>query len=437
MTYAGKRVLVLGLGRSGAAAARVLVRAGAHVVGYDRDPARGTELPGGMQRASGDAPPAFDAFDAVVQSPGFPAAAHPRLLPEVDLAVEFLSAPIAGVTGSNGKSTTTTLLGEMLAESGQRVAVGGNLGTALCDFVGLELERVVAELSSFQLEHARRLHADVAVLLNLAPDHFDRHGTLEAYGAAKARLAELQQPGDALVANLDDVWARRVAARSPARVVYFSERERPKRGAFLAGPDFVVAHEGGEWLRLPRAELSWACRTPIQNALAAAAAAAECGAQPDAVRRVLARFAGLPHRATLVCERAGVRWIDDSKATNPAAAARSLGALDAPVIWIAGGRNKGLDFAELRPFVSRVRIALLIGEAAGELAAALGGALESVAVGSLESAVAEAARRAQSGDVVLLAPACTSLDQFRSFEERGDRFAALARALPASGGAPC
>lgn len=428
MTYARKRVLVLGLGRSGSAAARALVRAGARVVAYDRDAERAAELPAGVERVGGATPPAFDAFDAVIQSPGFPVAAHPRLVPEVDLAAELFSAPIAGVTGSNGKSTTTTLLGEMLAESGQRVAVGGNLGTALCDFVGRDVQRVVAELSSFQLEHARRLHADVAVLLNLAPDHLDRHGTLEAYGAAKARLAELQQPGDALVANLDDAWARRTAARAPARVVFFSERERPKRGAFVDGADLVVAHESGEWLRVPRAELSWACRTPLQNALAAAAAAAECGAQPAAVRRVLARFEGLPHRAQLVCERDGVRWIDDSKATNPAAAARSLAALESPVIWIAGGRNKGLDFAELLPFVSRVRTALLIGEAAPELEAALRGALETMRSETLERAVAEAARRARPGDAVLLAPACTSLDQFRNFEERGTRFAALARA---------
>jgi UDP-N-acetylmuramoylalanine--D-glutamate ligase len=415
----------------------VLAGLGARVVGYDRDPARAAELPAAVERVTGPVAPAFDAFDAVIQSPGFPAPAHPKLVPEVDLAAELLRAPIAGVTGSNGKSTTTTLLGQMLAESGQRVAVGGNLGTALCDFVGRDVERVVAELSSFQLEHARHLRADVAVLLNLAPDHFDRHGTLEAYGAAKARLAELQQPGDALVANLDDAWARRVAARSPARVVFFSERERPKRGACLDGADLLVAHEGGEWLRVPHAELSWACRTPLQNALAAAAAAAECGARPEAVRRVLARFEGLPHRARLVCERGGVRWIDDSKATNPAAAARSLAALEAPVVWIAGGRNKGLDFAELLPSVSRVRVALLVGEAAPELAAALGGALETRSVGTLERAVAEAARIARPGDIVLLAPACTSLDQFRSFEERGERFAALARALPDGGAVSC
>ncbi len=437
MNYTGQRVLVLGLGRSGAAAARALAALGARVVGYDRDPARGGDLAPAVERVGGAAPPDFDGFGRVIQSPGFPARAHPKLWPEVDLAADLLRAPIAGVTGSNGKSTTTTLLGEMLAESGQRVAVGGNLGTALCEFVGRDVDRVVAELSSFQLEHARRLHADVAVLLNLAPDHFDRHGSLEAYGAAKARLAELQRPGDALVANLDDAWARRVAGRSPARVSYFSERERPKRGACVEGADVVVAREGGEWLRVPRAELSWACRTPLANALAAAAAAAECGADPAAVRRVLARFEGLPHRARVVCERGGVRWIDDSKATNPAAAARSLGAQECPVIWIAGGRNKGLDFAELLPSLARVRVALLVGEAAPELAAALGGAFETRSVGTLERAVAEAAQLARRGDAVLLAPACTSLDQFQNFEERGRRFAELVRALPDAGDTPC
>ncbi len=439
MNRTGKRALVLGLGRSGRAALRVLTADGARVAVYDRDPALGADLPAEVERLGGPTPPAFDAFDLVVASPGFPVAAHPRLIPEVDLAAEHLTAPIVGVTGSNGKSTTTTLLGEILAESGQRVAVGGNLGVALCEFVGRDVDRVVAELSSFQLEHARELRARVAVRLNLAPDPLDRHGTLAAYGVAKARLAELQRPEDALVANFDDDWARGIARRSKARVSFFSEVAQPVPGAFLDGEDVVVAGARGEIARIPRAELSLASRSPIQNALAALAAAAECGATPDGMRRALERFAGLPHRARLVCTRAGVRFVDDSKATNPAAAARSLAAHAAPIVWIAGGRNKGLDLRELAGSARGVRAAILVGEAAGELERALAGKVAVVVAGTLEKAVPEAARRARPGDVVLLAPACTSLDQFKNFEERGQRFAELARALPGSPAedAPC
>lgn len=437
MSRGGERALVLGLGRSGRAAVRLLVKRGAAVSAYDRDP-RAIELPAGVERLGGAAPPPFDDFDLVVQSPGVPAAPHPRLVPEVDLAAGELRAPLVGVTGTNGKSTTTVLMGAMLRESGSAVAVGGNLGTPLCELCCERADWVVAELSSFQLELATRLRPRVAVLLNLAPDHLDRHGTLEAYGAAKARLAELQGPGDVLVANHDDAWAREVAARSPARVLGFSARRTLPEGAWLEGEGLVVAADAVE-LRVPMGALSAASRTPVENALAAAAGAAVCGATPHGIRAALEAFPGLPHRGALVCTRGGVQYVDDSKATNPSAAAASVASRGAPVVWIAGGRNKRLDLRDLAPTARGVRAVILIGEAAPELAAALADVSEVVEAGTLEKALPEAARRAQPGDVVLLAPACTSLDQFRSFEERGERFAALARALPdgAAGGAAC
>jgi UDP-N-acetylmuramoylalanine--D-glutamate ligase len=429
MSAAGS-VLVLGLGRSGAAAARLLARLGWSVTGYDRDASAGADAPSGMTRLAGESPPDASRFDRVIVSPGFPPPAGVDVTPEVDLAAEHLEPPIVGVTGTNGKSTVAVLIGAMLRAGGSRVAVGGNLGEPLCDFVGLDVERVVAELSSFQLERARRLRADVAVLLNLAPDHLDRHGTLEAYGAAKARLAELQRPGDRLVANLDDDWARAVSERAPANVIGFSSRRALERGAWLAGEGLAVAVGDAPTIHVPLDALSPASRTPVENALAAAAAAAACGASAEGIAKALGAFEGLPHRARAVCTRAGALWVDDSKATNPSAAAASLAARTEPVVWIAGGRNKGLDFATLAAAATRVRAAILIGEAAPALAEALGGATEVVEAGTLEAAVAEAARRTRPGDSVLLAPACTSLDQFRSFEERGERFAALARALP-------
>ena len=429
MSYTGRRILVLGLGRSGRAAVDLLLREGARVAAHDRDPAAFGDLDPRVEPHPGE-PPDLDEFDLVVASPGVPVEPRDGLIPEVDLASRHLAAKLVGVTGTNGKSTVTRLVGAMLAESGIAVEAGGNLGTPLSALVGRSAAWIVAELSSFQLEHARELRAVVAVLLNLAADHLDRHGSLEAYGNAKARLAELQQPGDALVVNLDDSWARGVSERAPGRVYGFSAERALESGACLDGADLVVACAGRTLLRVPRAEIAPAARAPIANALAAATAALAAGATPQGVAGALAGFEGLPHRAALVCVRAGVRYVDDSKATNPSAAATSLHAQDAPVVWILGGRNKDLDFAPLAEAARAARAAVVFGESAGELHGLLRGKTEVVRVGALEVAVREAARLARPGDTVLLAPACASFDQFRSYEERGERFAELARSLP-------
>jgi UDP-N-acetylmuramoylalanine--D-glutamate ligase len=425
--YSGRNILVVGMGRSGAAAAALLLRLGARVSAYDRDASQLQGLDPAIARLSGPELPDFSRFERVVASPGVPLRAAPHLVPEVDLAARYLEAPLIGVTGSNGKSTTTVLIGRMLEASGRRVLVGGNLGTPLCAFAGQTADWIVAELSSFQLEHARRLRARIAVLLNLAPDHLDRHGSLAAYGAAKARLAELQQPDDVLVASRDDAWAREVARQSRAAVLGFSQREAVACGASLREGVLIVQREGRTWLELEVAALSRASRTPLENALAACTAACAAGADPRAVADVLARFEGLPHRAQLVHERAGVRFVDDSKATNPAAAAASLEAQPGPIVWIAGGRNKGLDLRALAAPAARARAIVLYGEAAPAFAAALGG--RPIIRDRLDEAVRCAAALAAPGDTVLLAPACASFDQFPSFEERGLAFARAARAL--------
>ncbi len=437
-------MLVLGMARSGRAAVELLLRDGARVCAYDRTPQALEGLPASVETICAPTPPSFARFDTVVQSPGVRVDSSAKLVPEVDLAAEFLDAPLVGITGSNGKSTTTVLIGQMLAKSGFATGVGGNLGTPLCALVGRGHARIVAELSSFQLEHARAFHASVAVLLNLAPDHLDRHGTLERYGAAKARLAELQRAEDALVVNRDDAWARSVAEHAPARVFEFSTEQRLTNGAYLDGEELVLALEGRVVLRVPLDALSDASRRPVANALAAALAAQLAGAAPDAIRATLADFEGLPHRVRDVCARAGVRYVDDSKATNPAAAIASLLAQTAPIVWLAGGRNKGLAFGELADAARRARVrqALVYGESAAELERALGDACPVERVGTLAQAVTRAAACARTGDVVLLAPACASFDQFTSFEERGRRFAELACALPdadahACGGAGC
>jgi len=425
--YRERNAIVLGLGRSGRSALQLLLGLGARVTAYDRSEAAFQGIDARVARIVGPELPDLSRFDLAVASPGIPLPAGANIVPEVDLAAEFLRAPLVGVTGSNGKSTTTVLIGRMLEASGLSTLVGGNLGTPLCDFAGHEADWVVAELSSFQLERARRLRARVAVILNLAPDHLDRHGSLAGYGAAKARLAQLQGEGDTLVANRDDAWAREVARRSRARVVGFSEREALRCGAYLRAGHLAVLRDGSEWLTLELGALSLACRTPVANALAAAAAACAAGASPEAVAQVLACFEGLPHRAQLVCERHGVRFVDDSKATNPAAAIASLASQSGPIVWIAGGRNKGLDLAELRGPAARAKAIVLYGEAADALARALDRPAHQHP--RLEDAVRAAAALASPGDTVLLAPACASFDQFRSFEERGQTFARMARTL--------
>lgn len=427
MNYRARNVAVVGMGRSGRSALQLLLRQGARVTAYDRSEAALEGLDARVARISGAALPDLSRFDLAVASPGVAVPPAGNVVPEVDLAAEFLRAPLVGVTGSNGKSTTTVLIGRMLESSGLRTLVGGNLGTPLCDFAERDADWIVAELSSFQLEHARRLRARVAVLLNLAPDHLDRHGSLAGYGAAKARLAELQGERDVLVVNRDDAWARSVAQASRARVLGFSEREELRCGACLRAGRFAVLQDGRVWLELELGALSRASRTPVANSLAAAAAACAAGASADAVAKVLASFEGLPHRAQLVCERGGVRFVDDSKATNPAAAIASLSSQPGPIVWIAGGRNKGLDLGELCAPAARAKAIVLYGEAAPALAQALGRPTH--VHPRLDDAVRAAAALAAPGDTVLLAPACASFDQFRSYEERGDAFARAARAL--------
>ncbi|MEE8557347.1 MAG: UDP-N-acetylmuramoyl-L-alanine--D-glutamate ligase [Myxococcota bacterium] len=435
---AEKPTLVLGLGRSGAAAARLLLSLGHEVWGYDRDPARGLEVEGLARRLTGETLPDFAPFACVIQSPGVPTPPDSRVIPEAELGARYLRGPLIGITGTNGKSTVTVMVRDMLQQSGLEAAAGGNLGTPLCSLVEAGSAHVVAELSSFQLEHARNLTTDVAVLLNLAPDHLDRHGTLEAYGAAKERLARLQAPEGVLVYNADDPWASRVASGSLARSVPFSQSMRTKTGAFLEGETLVLASGERRVLELPLRSVTPAASSPTDNALAAAAAALEAGATPEGIAATLECFEGLPHRGELVAVRAGVSFVNDSKATNPSAAARSLAARAEPVVWIGGGRNKGLDFAPLARAAGRARAAIVYGEAAADLEKCLEGHCPVTRTRTLEDAFREAVALARSGEVVLLSPGCASQDQFTSFEARGDRFAALARAIePAQPEASC
>jgi UDP-N-acetylmuramoylalanine--D-glutamate ligase len=439
LDLSGKRALVLGLGLSGRSAAAFCAARGAYVVAADERQGRHLE---GLQHLEGVAylvlgPPFPDPadFDLVVPSPGVPAERYRggarRVWGDVELAYRALSIPIVAVTGTNGKSTTTALIASMLRAAGLRAAAAGNIGTPALELVGEALDVAVLEVSSFQLEATDAFRSRVAVILNLTPDHLDRHGSFEAYVAAKARILAAQRAEDVAILNFDDSAVRELAASARARVVPFRTRGPLERGAWLDAGALALRLGDAPLQRLSLDGLQLAGRHNRENALAALCAAACAGADPEKALHALAAFEGLPHRTQIVARRSGVLFVDDSKATNPEAALSSLASFEAPLVWIAGGRDKDLDLTELADAASRrVRAAVLLGEAAEKLARTLAGSVEIHRVDCIEDAVRKAAQLARPGDVVLLSPGCSSLDQFRNFEERGRRFRAAVEALP-------
>jgi UDP-N-acetylmuramoylalanine--D-glutamate ligase len=429
----GQRVLVLGAGLSGRSAAAFCARQGARVVLADEGAGAPPEgLPAGIELRLGAPFPDPAAFDLVVPSPGVPPARYRagarRVWGDIEFAARALSVPIAAVTGTNGKSTTVRLLEAMLRAAGFRARAAGNVGEAALELVGVPLDVAVLEVSSFQLETIESFRPRVAVLLNLTSDHLDRHGDLAGYLAAKARIFENQTPDDVAILNADPAFDA-LAAGLRARVLRFTARGAVAHGACWDG-DAVVLRTAGATLRLPLEGLPRPSGPLRENLLAALLAAHALGAEPAKALGALATFHALPHRCELVAERRGVRFVNDSKATNPGAAVAALALESRPVLWIAGGKDKGLDYGELAGAgLAGVRVALLIGAAAPRLAAALAGHVALEAVGTLEAAVARAAELARPGDVVLLSPACASFDQFRNFEHRGERFRELVAAL--------
>jgi UDP-N-acetylmuramoylalanine--D-glutamate ligase len=431
LSLSGKSVLVLGLGVSGRSAANFCAARGARVVAADERAAGAIEgletLEAGIERVVGHPFPDAAGFDLVVPSPGVaPArysAAARRVWGEVELAFQALPVPIVAVTGTNGKSTTTRLVELMLRGAGLRARAAGNLGEPALSLVGEALDVAVLEVSSFQLETTEAFRPRVAVILNVTPDHLDRHGILAH-----------QQAQDVAVLNFDDPNVSSLAAQARGRVLPFRTAGALSHGAWFDAGAVVLRDEGGLSRRISLDGLQLAGLHNLENTVAALAAAWAAGAEPERAAAALAGFRGLPHRMEEVARVAGVLYVNDSKATNPSAARRSLASSETPVVWIAGGRDKGLDFGPLAEAAAgRVRAAVLLGEAAGKLEDALAGHVESHSVSCLEQAVRAATRLARAGDVVLLAPACASQDQFRDFEERGERFRAAVAALDRGG----
>jgi len=441
----GARVLVLGLGVSGRSAARFCAERGASVVAADERPASeiapelslAEELGPDVELRCGSALPDAADFDLVVPSPGVPPSryaqrAH-RVWGDIELTWRALRAPILAVTGTNGKSTTTCLLEALLRAAGMRTAAAGNLGEPALALVGRPLQAAVLEVSSFQLEATDAFQPAVALLLNITPDHLDRHGDLRGYVAAKARILENQSEPDAAVLNVDDPLVRELTSATKARLFRYSRSQPQECGAWLDG-EAVVLRDGEREHRIGLESLALPGRHNRDNAAMALCAVAALGADVERAAGALPSFQGLPHRGELVAEIAGVRFVNDSKATNPGAAARALDALDGRAIWIAGGRDKGLDFSLLaEPATRHVRVALLIGEASEALDAALPDEVAREHCATLAEAVERARALARPGDVVLLAPACASFDQFASYGARGDAFRSAVNAGAARG----
>jgi UDP-N-acetylmuramoylalanine--D-glutamate ligase len=437
----GMDVLVVGLGRSGRSAVRLLLGAGARVTAADRAPAASLSGLADLERAGVSLELGAERLgsarrDLIVVSPGVPLAqpdletarvAGVPVIAEVELASWFLPQPLVGITGTNGKSTTTALCGEMLRAAGRTPFVGGNLGTPLSDAVGGRCDVLVVELSSFQLEGIESLRPRAAALLNLSPDHLDRYPTLEAYGSAKARIFQNQLPDDVAVFNADELACTALAGRSRARKLGFGGPAASELAAWPVATGFELAGPSGTPENHPVRNRALRGSHNVANAMAAALCARAQGASPAAIQAGLDGFPGLPHRMEWVRERAGVEYVNDSKATNVDSAAVALRAVPGWLCWIAGGRGKGAPYAPLRPLVAgRLRCLLTDAAALGEELAGVG-PVESC--GDLPRAVQRAGERAQAGDTVLFSPACASYDQFRNFEERGDLFRSLVQAL--------
>jgi UDP-N-acetylmuramoylalanine--D-glutamate ligase len=450
MDMAGQVVVVVGLARSGVAAARFLAKRGARVVATDtkgagelEDEVLSLAKEGVRLELGGHQEGTVLGADLVVVSPGVPwdlpilKAARDkgtRVIGELELGSRFIEGPIAAITGTKGKSTTTAALGAILEEAGLSCRVGGNIGGAVTSLLdGASRETIfVLEVSSFQLEGTASFHPKVSIFLNLTPDHLDRHGDYPSYAAAKARIFENQEPHDFAVVNRDFPEVLSFARRGAAQIVTFSESGGD---AFFLGDEAIFVWAGRREVLFSRSSLQVKGSHLALDLLAAAVAARLLGAPQEALARALRAFGGREHVLEPVAEVRGVRFVNDSKATNVDAALKSLEAFPPYVIPILGGRFKGGDLSLLRePVRTRARVVLAIGEAQAQIAEALSGTVRVVACSSLEEAVSRAFQEAKSGDVVLLAPACASFDMFVDYAARGKAFKAAVLKI-AGGGA--
>jgi UDP-N-acetylmuramoylalanine--D-glutamate ligase len=438
MNLNGIQALVVGMKKSGVASAALLAREGASVRSTDLKPIE--ELPGVAELNipfARQTPEVFQSADLIVLSPDVPADLAPLaearrrgvpVIGEVELAAPFLKGRTIGITGSNGKTTTTSLAGHILRESGIAVQVGGNIGLPVTAMVDTSREDGwnVLELSSFQLETIREFRAHIALGLNVTQNHLDRHHTFENYAAAKGRLFETQRAGDYAVLNADDAVCVGYAGRSAAVPQWFSSRSKAEPGAWLSGETLIL---DGQPL-MAAGDIPIRGRHNVENVLAASIAAARAGISHAKIAAAVRTFRAVEHRLEFVRSLSGVEFYNDSKATSVDATLKALDAFPGGLWVILGGKDKGLEYTALRaPLAAKAHAALLIGAAAAKIAEQLQGAVPLVAAGTIEAAIAHAYAHAVAGDTVLLAPACASFDQFQSYEHRGRFFKQIVNQL--------
>ena len=445
-TLAGRRAVVVGLASTGIAASRFLAKSGALVTATDAKAAEA--LPGvdtlaayGVEiRAGGHAGIDLAGVDMVVVSPGVPSD-HPLLndarrsgaevISDIELAWRFIDAPVIAVAGTNGKTTTTTLLGKALQDAGFNVFVGGNIGTPAIEYVenGGGADFCVLEVSSFHLETTRFFNPHIGILINITEDHLDRYRDFEHYAATKFRLFENQSEADFAVINVNDpVIARNLASFGKGRAIPFTV-EGKCDGLFLEDGEIIHLMDGKRE-EYPVDGIGLTGLHNMENVMAVIGAARRAGVEKESLMKTLAAFTGLHHRMEFVRELDGVTYIDDSKGTNTGALQMALRGLKGPVVLIAGGVDKGGDYRVLAPLVrEKVRAMVLVGEARQKIYDALGAVTRTIIADTFEDAVRAARDNALPGDTVLLCPACSSFDMFRNYKERGERFSSLVKAL--------
>jgi UDP-N-acetylmuramoylalanine--D-glutamate ligase len=442
-----KRVLVVGLGKSGVASALFLKAHGARVTVSDTKPEAELreEIPvlldhGIAVETGGHGERTFRGQDLIVVSPGVPVDAPllvqarslgETVIGEIELAGQFLHGPIVAITGSNGKTTTTTLAGEIVAAGGYKTAVGGNIGTPAISFVERDTPEtvIVLEVSSFQLETIRTFRPKIAVILNVTPDHLDRHHTFAAYRDAKARIFENQTPDDFAVLNADDRTCVELGSRTNAPVYWFSRKKEVSQGGYVREGKILFRDGDGQREIMQASEIPLKGNHNVENVLAAVCVGVLMRCTPEKIRTTVRDFKAVEHRLEYVGTVRGVEYFNDSKATNVDATIKALESFPANIHLILGGKDKGSDYSVLNDLLrERVKRVYTIGAAAAKIESQIKGP-EVIHAETLENAVKRAAAAAQSGDIVLLAPACASFDQFKSYEHRGRIFKDLVKRL--------
>jgi UDP-N-acetylmuramoylalanine--D-glutamate ligase len=444
----GKRVLVVGLGKSGVASALFLHERGARVTVSDAkaEEQLRSEIPklldkGIAVETGGHGERTFRQQDLIVVSPGVPASSEPLkqalslgipVIGEIELASRFLKGHIIAITGSNGKTTTTSLAGEVVARGGWKSQVGGNIGTPAISLVAESTDDsyTILEVSSFQLETIETFRPFIAAVLNISPDHLDRHGSMEAYTAAKRRIFENQKSDDFAVLNADDAICVRMAAGIQPQIYWFSRRKEVERGGFVRGERIYLRDPEGEHEIMPVNEIPLKGAHNLENVLATVCIGGIVRCEPGRIRNAVKEFKAVEHRLEFVATVNGVEYYNDSKATNVDATIKALESFPANIHIILGGKDKGAPYTPLVPLLrERAKRVYTIGAAAAKIEEEISGSVDVVKAGTIDIAVRKAAESARPGDVVVLAPACASFDQFDNFEQRGRIFKELVQAL--------